>query len=72
MNIIATKCNIVELDVDIIVNDFGECFAYDESLVTFNSPDIENQYNNINKNTKLRIIGILKSNPLLPIAKPPI
>lgn len=50
--------------VDIIVNDFGECFAYDESLVTFNSPDIENQYNNINKNTKLRIIGILKSNPL--------
>lgn len=51
-------------DVDTIVNDFGECFAYDESLVTFNSPDIENQYNNINKNTKLRIIGILKSNPL--------
>lgn len=51
-------------DVDNIVNDFGECFAYDESLVTFNSPDIENQYNNINKNTKLRIIGILKSNPL--------
>lgn len=51
-------------DVDTSVNDFGECFAYDESLVTFNSPDIENQYNNINKNTKLRIIGILKSNPL--------
>lgn len=51
-------------DVDAIVNDFGECFAYDESLVTFNSPDIENQYNNINKNAKLRIIGILKSNPL--------
>lgn len=51
-------------DIDTIVNDFGECFAYDESLVTFNSPDIENQYNNINKNTKLRIIGILKSNPL--------
>lgn len=50
--------------VDTIVNDFGECFAYDESLVTFNSPDIENQYNNINKNTKLRIIGILKSKPL--------
>lgn len=50
--------------VDTIVNDFGECFAYDESLVTFNSPDIENQYNNINKNAKLRIIGILKSNPL--------
>ena len=51
-------------DVDNIVNDFGECFAYDESLVTFNSPDIENQYNNINKKAKLRIIGILKSNPL--------
>nr|UVM90826.1 MAG: stabilization protein [Bacteriophage sp.] len=51
-------------DVNTIVNDFGECFAYDESLVTFNSPDIENQYNNINKNAKLRIIGILKSNPL--------
>lgn len=51
-------------NVDTIVNDFGECFAYDESLVTFNSPDIENQYNNINKNAKLRIIGILKSNPL--------
>ena len=51
-------------DVDTIVNDFGECFAYDESLVTFNSPDIENKYNNINKNAKLRIIGILKSNPL--------
>lgn len=51
-------------DVDTIMNDFGECFAYDESLVTFNSPDIENQYNNINKNAKLRIIGILKSNPL--------
>ena len=51
-------------DVDTSVNDFGECFAYDESLVTFNSPDIENQYNNINKNAKLRIIGILKSNPL--------
>lgn len=51
-------------DVDTIVNSFGECFAYDESLVTFNSPDIENQYNNINKNAKLRIIGILKSNPL--------
>jgi hypothetical protein len=51
-------------DVDTIVNDFGECFAYDESLVTFNSPDIENQYNNINKKAKLRIIGILKSNSL--------
>lgn len=51
-------------DIDTIVNDFGECFAYDESLVTFNSPDIENQYDNINKNAKLRIIGILKSNPL--------
>ena len=51
-------------NVDTIVNDFGECFAYDESLVTFNSPDIENQYNNINKKAKLRIIGILKSNPL--------
>lgn len=51
-------------DVDTIVDDFGECFAYDESLVTFNSPDIENQYNNINKKAKLRIIGILKSNPL--------
>lgn len=51
-------------DADTIVNDFGECFAYDESLVTFNSPDIENQYNNINKKAKLRIIGILKSNPL--------
>jgi hypothetical protein len=51
-------------DVDTIVNDFGECFAYDESLVTFNSPDIENQYNNINKKAKLRIIGILESNPL--------
>lgn len=50
--------------VDTTVNDFGECFAYDESLVTFNSPDIENQYNNINKKAKLRIIGILKSNPL--------
>lgn len=50
--------------VDTMVNDFGECFAYDESLVTFNSPDIENQYNNINKNTKLRIIGLLKSKPL--------
>lgn len=50
--------------VDTIVNDFGECFAYDESLVTFNSPDIENQYNNINKKAKLRIIGILESNPL--------
>lgn len=56
----STKIN----DVDTIVNDFGECFAYDESLVTFNSPDIENQYNNINKKAKLRIIGILKSNPL--------
>lgn len=51
-------------DVNTIVNNFGECFAYDESLVTFNSPDIENQYNNINKKAKLRIIGILKSNPL--------
>lgn len=51
-------------NVDTIVNNFGECFAYDESLVTFNSPDIENQYNNINKKAKLRIIGILKSNPL--------
>lgn len=62
------KANIIQEieinNVDTIVNDFGECFAYDESLVTFNSPDIENQYNNINKKAKLRIIGILKSNPL--------
>jgi hypothetical protein len=50
-------------DVDTIVNDFGECFAYDESLVTFNSPDIENQYNNINKNAKLRIIAISIGTP---------
>lgn len=61
----ATISQEIEINsVNTIVNDFGECFAYDESLVTFNSPDIENQYNNINKNTKLRIIGILKSNPL--------
>lgn len=61
----ATISQKIEINsVNTIVNDFGECFAYDESLVTFNSPDIENKYNNINKNTKLRIIGILKSNPL--------
>lgn len=61
----ATISQEIEIDsVDTIIKNFGECFAYDESLVTFNSPDIENQYNNINKNTKLRIIGILKSNPL--------
>lgn len=61
----ATISQEIEINsVDTIIKDFGECFAYDESLVTFNSPDIENQYNNINKNTKLRIIGILKSNPL--------
>lgn len=48
---------------DIIVEG-GECFAYDESLVTFNSPDIEDQYNNITKNNKLRIVGVLSSTPL--------
>ena len=48
---------------DIIVEG-GECFAYDESLVTFNSPDIEDQYNNITENNKLRIVGVLRSTPL--------
>lgn len=46
------------------VKDNSESFAYDESIVTFNSPDLEDQYNNINKNNKLRIIGVLKSSPL--------
>lgn len=31
------------------VKDNSESFAYDESIVTFNSPDLEDQYNNINK-----------------------
>lgn len=47
-----------------VVVEGGECFAYDESLVTFNSPDIEDQYNNITENNKLRIVGVLKSTPL--------
>nr|DAF76827.1 MAG TPA: stabilization protein [Bacteriophage sp.] len=46
------------------VKDNSESFAYDESIVTFNSPDLEDQYNNINKNNILRIIGVLKSTPL--------
>ena len=46
------------------VKDNSESFAYDESIVTFNSPDLEDQYNNINKNNRLRIIGVLKSTPL--------
>ena len=47
------------------VDKYGENFAYDESIVTFNSPDIEEQYNNISNNTKLRIIGILNSHKLV-------
>lgn len=47
------------------LDNFSECFARDESIVTFNSPDIEEQANNINVyNTKFRIIGVLKSKPL--------
>lgn len=46
------------------IDTCGENFAYDESIVTFNSPDIEEQYNSISKNTKLRIIGILNSHKL--------
>ena len=46
------------------IDTCGENFAYDESIVTFNSPDIEEQYNSISKNTKLRIIGILNSHRL--------
>ena len=47
------------------LDNFSECFARDESIVTFNSPDIEEQSNNINiHNTKFRIIGVLKSKPL--------
>lgn len=34
-------------------------FAIDESIITFNSPDIEEQSNNINDSCKLRIIGLL-------------
>ena len=34
-------------------------FAIDESIITFNSPDIEEQANNIDSNTKLRIIGFV-------------
>ena len=39
---------------------YSENFAYDESIVTFNSPDIDNFINNVNTNNKLRIIGILQ------------
>lgn len=47
------------------LDNFSECFARDESIVTFNSPDIEEQANNINvNNTKFRIIGVLESKPL--------
>lgn len=47
------------------LDNFSECFARDESIVTFNSPDIEEQANNINVyNTKFRIIGVLESKPL--------
>ena len=47
------------------MDNFSECFARDESIVTFNSPDIEEQANNININsTKFRIIGVLESKPL--------
>lgn len=47
------------------LDNFSECFARDESIVTFNSPDIEEQANNININsTKFRIIGVLESKPL--------
>lgn len=55
---------IEDVDPSTYINRYGEDFAYDESIVTFNSPDIEEQYNNISKNTKLRIIGILHSNKL--------
>lgn len=47
------------------IDRYGEDFAYDESIVTFNSPDIEEQHNNINNSNKLRIIGILNSNNLV-------
>lgn len=55
---------IKDVDPSTYINRYSEDFAYDESIVTFNSPDIEEQYNNISKNTKLRIIGILHSNKL--------
>lgn len=39
---------------------YSEDFAYDESIVTFNSPDIDNFTNNVSTNNKLRIIGVLQ------------
>lgn len=56
--------NLINILSSDYVKDNSESFAYDESIVTFNSPDLEDQYNNINKNNKLRIIGVLKSSPL--------
>ena len=55
---------IEDVNPSTYINRYGEDFAYDESIVTFNSPDIEEQSNSISKNTKLRIIGILNSNKL--------
>lgn len=55
---------IEDVDPSTYINRYGEDFAYDESIVTFNSPDIEEQSNSISNNTKLRIIGILNSNKL--------
>ena len=60
----AVTQTITDSSPSIYVDKYGEGFAYDESIVTFNSPDIEEQYNNISKNTKLRIIGILNSHKL--------
>ena len=60
----AVTQTITDSSPSIYIDKYGEGFAYDESIVTFNSPDIEEQYNNISKNTKLRIIGILNSHKL--------
>ena len=55
-----TKQTITFKDINSILTFYSENFAYDESIVTFNSPDIDNFTNNVNTNNKLRIIGVLQ------------
>ena len=57
---IIIKQTIVFKDINSLLTFYSENFAYDESIVTFNSPDIDNFTNNVNTNNKLRIIGVLQ------------
>lgn len=46
-------------DLSKTVQNNSNVFFYDESIVTLNSPDIENDYHKFSPTTKFRILGVL-------------